>query len=108
MSAAVMPMRSVPCARAGIAERAMKPRLAAATRRCFNMAVPLFRAGHASAKPRRRGMSIAWALVGEEHMSLPKAPPTLEEFRARAALSGLNLTAEDIEHLHKGYLGLFA
>ena len=53
-------------------------------------------------------MSIAWALVGEEHMSLPKAPPTLEEFRARAALSGLNLTAEDIEHLHKGYLGLFA
>jgi hypothetical protein len=30
----------------------------------------------------------------------------LEEFRARAALSGLTLTPEDIEHLHKGYVGL--
>ena len=53
-------------------------------------------------------MSIAWALAGEEHMSSPKAPPTLEEFRARAALTGLSLTPEDIEHLHKGYLGLIA
>jgi hypothetical protein len=35
-----------------------------------------------------------------------KTPPTLEEFRARAALSGLPLTAEDIEELHKGYVGL--
>ena len=35
-----------------------------------------------------------------------KKPPTLEEFRARAALTGLPLTAEDIEHLHKGYLGM--
>jgi len=35
-----------------------------------------------------------------------KAPPTLEEFRARAALTGLTLTEEDIGHLHKGYLGL--
>ncbi|HZQ01924.1 MAG TPA: hypothetical protein VFB13_20435 [Reyranella sp.] len=33
-------------------------------------------------------------------------PPTLEEFRTRAALSGLKLTAEDIEHLHQGYVGL--
>jgi hypothetical protein len=32
--------------------------------------------------------------------------PTLEEFRTRAALSGLPLTAEDIEELHKGYVGL--
>ena len=32
--------------------------------------------------------------------------PTIEEFRARAALTGLPLTAEDIEHLHKGYVGL--
>ena len=39
-------------------------------------------------------------------MSSPKAPPTLEEFSARAALTGLKLTAEDIEHLHKGYVGL--
>jgi hypothetical protein len=38
-------------------------------------------------------------------MSSPKAP-TLEEFRARAALTGLPLTSEDIEHLHKGYVGL--
>jgi hypothetical protein len=53
-------------------------------------------------------MSIAWALAGEEHMPSPKAPPTLEEFSARAALTGLKLTSEDIEHLHKGYLGLFA
>ena len=35
-----------------------------------------------------------------------KAPPTIEEFRALAALTGLPLTAEDIEHLHKGYVGL--
>lgn len=39
-------------------------------------------------------------------MSSSKTPPTLEEFRARAALTGLTLTPEDIEHLHKGYLGL--
>jgi hypothetical protein len=32
--------------------------------------------------------------------------PTLEEFRARAAASGLPLTEEDIDHLHKGYVGL--
>jgi hypothetical protein len=31
---------------------------------------------------------------------------TLEEFKARAALTGLNLSAEDIEHLHKGYVSL--
>ena len=37
-----------------------------------------------------------------------KKLPTLEEFRARAALTGLPLTAEDIEHLHKGYVGLTA
>ena len=39
-------------------------------------------------------------------MADPKTPPTIEEFRARAALTGLPLTAEDIEHLHKGYVGL--
>ena len=39
-------------------------------------------------------------------MTEAKAPPTIEEFRARAQLSGLPLTAEDIEHLHKGYVGL--
>jgi hypothetical protein len=33
-------------------------------------------------------------------------PPTLEEFRARASLTGLPLTPEDIEELHKGYIGL--
>ena len=38
--------------------------------------------------------------------SSSKTPPTLEEFRARAELTGLPLTPEDIEHLHKGYLGL--
>jgi hypothetical protein len=32
--------------------------------------------------------------------------PTLEEFRVRAALTGLSLTEEDIGHLHKGYVGL--
>lgn len=32
--------------------------------------------------------------------------PTLEEFRARAALTGLTLTEEDLGHLHKGYVGL--
>ena len=40
-------------------------------------------------------------------MSSPnKTPPTLDEFRARAALTGLTLTEEDIGHLHKGYVGL--
>jgi hypothetical protein len=34
------------------------------------------------------------------------APPTLDEFRIRAAQTGLTLTNEDIEHLHKGYVGL--
>ena len=38
-------------------------------------------------------------------MSPPKMP-TLEEFRARAAQTGMPLTNEDIEHLHKGYVGL--
>ena len=46
-------------------------------------------------------------LGGEDGMT-EKKPPTLEEFRARAALTGLPLTAEDIEHLHKGYVGLVA
>jgi hypothetical protein len=39
-------------------------------------------------------------------MTQSKAPPTLEEFRAHAALTGLPLTTEDIAHLHKGYVGL--
>jgi len=39
-------------------------------------------------------------------MNDAKTTPTLEEFRARAAASGLTLTAEDIEHLHKGYVSL--
>jgi hypothetical protein len=37
-----------------------------------------------------------------------KTPTTLEEFQARAQLTGLTLTPEDIEHLHKGYVGLLA
>jgi hypothetical protein len=41
-------------------------------------------------------------------MSSPKPPPTLEEFRARAALTGLTLTQDDIEQLHRGYVGLIA
>ena len=41
-------------------------------------------------------------------MSSPKPPPTLEEFRARAALTGMTLTEDDIEHLYKGYVGLIA
>jgi hypothetical protein len=41
-------------------------------------------------------------------MSSPKTPPTIEEFRVRAALTGLTLTPEDIEHLHKGYVGLLS
>jgi hypothetical protein len=40
-------------------------------------------------------------------MTTPKAP-TLEEFTVRATLTGLTLTAEDIQHLHKGYVGLLA
>jgi hypothetical protein len=39
-------------------------------------------------------------------MSSSITPPTLEEFRVRAAQTGLTLTPEDIEHLHKGYVGL--
>lgn len=44
----------------------------------------------------------------EELMNSSNEPPTLEEFRARAALTGLALTPEDIEHLHKGYVGLLS
>lgn len=32
--------------------------------------------------------------------------PTLEEFRAQAAATGLPLTTEDLELLHAGYVGL--
>jgi len=39
-------------------------------------------------------------------MSSPTPGPTLEEFKARAAATGLPLTPEDIEHLHAGYVGL--
>ncbi len=39
-------------------------------------------------------------------MPSPNTPPTLEEFRVRAAQTGLTLTPDDIEHLHKGYVGL--
>ncbi len=39
-------------------------------------------------------------------MTDSKTSLTIEEFRARAALTGLPLTAEDIGHLHKGYVGL--
>ena len=35
-----------------------------------------------------------------------KTPPTLEEFRAQAAATGLPLTTEDLELLHAGYVGL--
>ncbi len=41
-------------------------------------------------------------------MPEPEIAITLEEFRARAALTGLPLTEEDIGHLHKGYAGLLA
>ncbi len=51
-------------------------------------------------------MSIASVLALESRMSSPNTLLTLEEFRARAALSGLPLTNDDIEHLHKGYVGL--
>lgn len=39
-------------------------------------------------------------------MTSSNKAPTIEEFRARAALTGLTLTEEDIGHLHKGYVGL--
>ena len=42
----------------------------------------------------------------QENRMAPKDPPTIEEFRARAALTGLPLTEEDIGHLHKGYVAL--
>ena len=38
-------------------------------------------------------------------MTDPKAPHPSRNSRTRA-LTGLPLTAEDIEHLHKGYVGL--
>jgi hypothetical protein len=41
-----------------------------------------------------------------DRMSLPAPLTTLEEFKARAAATGLALTPEDIEHLHAGYVGL--
>jgi hypothetical protein len=39
-------------------------------------------------------------------MSSSPKPPTLEEFRVRAAQTGMPLTDEDVQHLHKGYVGL--
>jgi hypothetical protein len=55
-----------------------------------------------------RGMSLACRLTqGGKDMSSSKTP-TLEEFRVRAAQTGLTLTPEDIEHLHKGYVGLLS
>src|SRR5690349_4423032 len=42
MSAAVMPMRKVPCERAGAAERARMPRLAVSVLRRFRMRFSLF------------------------------------------------------------------
>ena len=33
-------------------------------------------------------------------------PPTLAEFKVRAAQTGLPLSDEDIQHLHQGYVGL--
>jgi hypothetical protein len=41
-------------------------------------------------------------------MTPSKSIPTLDEFRARAALTGLPLTAEDISFLHPGYVGLLS
>jgi hypothetical protein len=41
-------------------------------------------------------------------MTSSNKAPTLDEFRARAALTGLTLTEEDIGHLHKGYVGLLS
>ena len=37
---------------------------------------------------------------------MPTPMPTIEEFKVRAAATGLKLTPEDIEHLHAGYVGL--
>jgi hypothetical protein len=53
-----------------------------------------------------RGMSIACSAERRVLMTSSIKAPTLEEFRARAALTGLTLTEEDIGHLHKGYVGL--
>lgn len=39
-------------------------------------------------------------------MSAPTKTVSLEEFRVRAAHTGLTLTEEDIVELHKGYLGM--
>jgi hypothetical protein len=52
-----------------------------------------------------RHVACIVSLEGRD-MTQAKAPPTLEDFRARALLTGLSLTDEDIEHLHKGYVGL--
>ncbi|MDP1911020.1 MAG: hypothetical protein Q8K85_22185 [Hyphomicrobium sp.] len=41
-------------------------------------------------------------------MTSSNKAPTLDEFRARAALTGLTLNEEDIGHLHKGYVGLLS
>jgi len=39
-------------------------------------------------------------------VSAPTKTVSLEEFRVRAAHTGLTLTEEDIVELHKGYLGM--
>ena len=39
-------------------------------------------------------------------MATPKATISLDDFRVRAAHTGMTLTEEDIVLLHKGYLGM--
>ena len=39
-------------------------------------------------------------------MATSTKTPSLEEFRLRAAHTGLTLTEEDIVELHKGYVGM--
>src|SRR5689334_3637541 len=110
MSAAVMPMRRVPWEKAGIAVAATRLRPATATRKRLNMRGSTVRRPPRGARAdvmqapsqacARPADGAACGLHDPQWegsaMTDAKAPPTIEEFRARAAMTGLTLTAEDI------------
>src|SRR5471030_1680122 len=117
MSAAVMPMRRVPWERAGAAEAVRIPRPATTTRRCLNIYFSRF-AGEpckVQAKPDQRERlqkarhvaCMAPCNREERHVAVQDTADAGGIPRS-AAQTGLTLTPEDIEHLHKGYVGLLS
>lgn len=68
---------------------------------------PVTMQGTGQARPAYRLQDRAELSIAED-AGLPRPSPSREEFRARAAMTGLSLTDEDIDALYLGYLGLSA